>query len=95
MATYGKYTLLSNESATGTAVQVLRGKYHFHIKGTFGGATATLQYSDDNSTWTTLSSSAVFTAAGNTGVMLTEGYVRVLIAGGSPSALYATLGGVE
>ena len=95
MAIYGKYTLLSNASATGSSVQVLRGKYQFHMRGTFGGTTATLQYSEDNSTWTTLDSLAVFTVAGNVGVYVADGYVRALVAGGSPSGLYAFLMGLE
>lgn len=95
MATLNNYTLLSNESATGASKQVLRGKYHFHIRGTFSSATATLQYSEDNSTWTTLDSLAVFTAAGNVGVYVGDGYVRVSLSGGSPSAMYASLKGLE
>jgi uncharacterized protein YdgA (DUF945 family) len=90
------YTLLSNGSATGDAVQILRGKYQFHVSGTFSGATVTLQWRrDSDRDWTAVSAAATLTAVGNPRVDLGDGQVRVLIASGSPSGLYVYLMGLE
>ena len=85
-------TLLENGSETGAAKPVERGSYHFNVTGTFGGTTATLQYRPAAARdWTTVASLAVLTAVGNVRVDLGEGEVRLLVAGGTPSGLYAYL----
>jgi hypothetical protein len=84
--------LLSNGSATGTGYKVRSGgRYVFSVYGTFSGATINLQWSLDNSTWTTVTSGS-FTAAGSVSVDIGTGtYARVSITGGPPSGIFATL----
>lgn len=79
--------LIDNGSATG-AQQTWPGGYgYFAVAGTFGGATVSLQLlGADGSTWTTVGS---LTAAGGTAYHLPPGQIRALVAGGSPSGLYA------
>lgn len=90
------YELLANGSATGDAKNILRGKYQFHVSGTFSGATVTLQWRlNADRDWTAVSTAATLTAAGNPRVDIGDGQVRVLVASGTPSGLYASLLGLE
>lgn len=85
--------LLSNASATGNSFQVNNSRdYVFSVDGTFGGATVTLQLlSPDGSSWLSITNAA-FTAEGAVAVFLgADSTVRVLVASGIPSALYAAL----
>jgi hypothetical protein len=94
------YTLLSNGSATGSAVQIPGGEYHFMAEGTISGATATLQMQSPNGTWSTVSIfagsavSATVLPFSQAGISLPAGNVRIALTGGTPSAIYAYLVGV-
>lgn len=85
-------TLLSNASATGTALEWPGGEGRVELRGTIGGATITLQVQDaDGSTYHTVGTDTTFTAAGTAGFILEAGaMIRCLVAAGTPSALYAT-----
>jgi hypothetical protein len=87
------YQLLSNASATGAAVPIKGGIYMFLVEGTVGGATLQLQIKSPNGTF--LNVGTGLTAAGvQTPIYLGAGDVRVLVAGGAPSALFAYLVGI-
>lgn len=94
------YTLLANGSATGSAVAIRGGEYHFMAEGTAGGSTVSLQIQTPNGTWTDVQ---VFTGSvvkfttlpGNqSGIDLPAANVRVACTGGSPAAIYAYLIGL-
>lgn len=83
--------LLSNASASGAASARLNGgQYIWKVTGTFAGATATLQsLGPDNSTYQDVTT---LTANGQALVNVGVGEVlRVLLTGGTPSAMYSTL----
>lgn len=86
-----EYVLLSNASATGSAVEVQGGSYIWSTQGTFSGATLTLQaLGPDGSTYMDV---AAITAAGAVAVNIGDGTsMRVAVAGGPPSGIYSTLG---
>lgn len=82
--------LLDNASATGSAVEWAGGPGVFRCAGTFGGATVTLQFLNANaSTWTAVGDDTTLTAAGAGYFTLPPCQIRALVAGGTPSALYA------
>lgn len=86
--------LLSNAAATGTAQSWPGGDGVFAVRGTFGGATVKLQWSEDGTNWWDADKSGdtftTFTAAGSGRFGLPKGtLVRASVSGGSPSALYA------
>jgi len=85
-------TLLSNASATGTAVEWPGGWGRVETRGTFGGATLTLQVQDaDGSTYHTVAAETTFSAAGTSAFFCEAGaMIRIAVSGGTPSALYAT-----
>lgn len=86
--------LLSNTNVTGSPMSVGgSGEFIFSVDGTFGGATVTLQLlSPDGTSWLSITDAAL-TAEGAVIVALGGGSrVRALVAGGTPSALYANLG---
>lgn len=82
-------TLGSNVSATTTAVHWPGGDGFMTIEGTWSGATATLQVQSQHGTWIAVGPDTTFTADGAAGFSLGECQIRVLIAGGPPSAVYA------
>lgn len=86
--------LLHNATATtadANIVGIAAGVYCFAIDGTFDGATCTLQMlSPDGTSWLSITGAA-FTAEGTVIVELPGARMRVLVAGGPPSAMYATL----
>ena len=90
------YQLLSSATATGSAVTVQGGNYLLDIRGTFGGATVTLNETINGVTIPLAS----YTASPNTvayspSFNIAAGTVlQAVVSGGSPSGLYATLGGV-
>lgn len=94
------YLLLSNGTATGSAVSIKGGEYAFMVEGTAGGATFALQVQTPNGTWGTVSvfsASAVSTTTlpyVHTGIALPAGTARIVITGGAPSAIYAYLVGL-
>ena len=87
--------LLSNASATGTAVTWKGGKGVFTLySATIGGATVTLQWSPDGgTTWLAVDQGGTtfvtFTAVGAGAFELPTCPIRALVAAGTPSALYA------
>ena len=84
-------SLLTNASATGSAVTAKGGNYIWGAEGTFGGATLQLQATNANGTFTNITGAAL-TAAGFISVMIGANVqVKVTVTGGSPSALYSTL----
>lgn len=85
-------TLLSNASATGTPVEWPGGWGRVETRGTFGGATLTLQVQDaDGSTYHTVAAETTFSAAGTSAFFCEAGAtIRMAVSGGTPSALYAT-----
>ena len=84
-------SLLTNASATGSAVTAKGGNYIWGAEGTFGGATLQLQAAAPNGTFTNITGAAL-TAAGFISVMIGANVqVKVTVTGGSPSALYSTL----
>ena len=88
-----RITLLSNASATGSAVNIpVCGYYQFMLSGTIGGATVKLQIlGPDASTYIDLASASL-TAAGTVLVALpASSLVKAVVTGGTPSALYAAL----
>lgn len=88
----GEYSLLSNASATGVAVDVPAGRYVFALQGTLGGATVTLQMlGPDGETYMSVGTDGEFTGAGAVEVALPAGPVRASVAGGPPAGLYASL----
>jgi hypothetical protein len=93
------YTLLSNGTATGSAVAIKGGEYMFTAEGTVAGATIALQVQSPNGTWSPVlifAGSAVSFAAlpnAQTGVDLPACNVRVFISG-SPTGVYAYLIGL-
>lgn len=94
------YTLASNASATGNAVAIRGGEYHFFAEGTVGGSTISLQIQSPNGTWSDVAvfnASAVSSATlpfNRAGICLPPGNVRMAATGGTPSALYAYLVGL-
>lgn len=83
-------TLLSNESATGSAAIWDGGVGVFSCVGTFGGATVTLQFlGPDGSTYLDVGTDTTLTANGAAGFVLPPGKIRASVSGGAPSALYA------
>lgn len=82
--------LLSNASATGSAVQWDGGVGVFSAAGTFSGATVELQMlGPDGSTWITVGPDTTLTAAGAGGFVLPPGRLRALVSGGPPSGMFA------
>lgn len=93
------YALLTNGAATGAAVDIKGGQYAFVVDGTFGGATASLEFqATATGAWTTVNANGVavsLTANGTrTPIDLPAGRVRIAIAGGTPSAMYSVLLGM-
>lgn len=93
------YTLGTNLSATGSAVAIRGGEYHFMVEGTVGGATVSLQIQSPSGTWMDVrvdSTAVSFTVLPNnqTLISLPPGNVRVALTGGTPSGINAHLVGL-
>ena len=94
------YTLASNASANGAAIQIKGGEYQFFVEGTVGGSTISLQALSPNGSWVDVSvysGSVVKTTAlpfSQTGIDLPAGNIRMAATGGTPSGLYASLVGL-
>ena len=94
------YTLLANGAATGNAINIRGGEYCFTVEGTIGGATIGLQMQTPNGTWSTVqvwNASPVQTTAVpyfQTQIDLPAGAARVVVTGGTPSAIYSYLLGL-
>lgn len=94
------YTLLLGGTATGSAVAIKGGEYHFMVDGTIGLSTASLQIQTPSGAWTDVQ---VFTGSvvkfttlpGNqSGIDLPAGNVRCALVGGSPTGINAYLVGL-
>jgi hypothetical protein len=94
------YTLLSGGSATGSAVAIKGGEYHFLVDGTVGGSTVSLQVQTPGGQWSDVQiyTSAVvkFTTlpANQSGIDLPACNVRCACTGGTPSGVNASLVGL-
>lgn len=68
-----------------------------HVVGTFGGATVTIQGSNDNTNWLTLNDSSgaalAFTATGMKVILENPIYVRAISAGGGGTAVTVIVAG--
>lgn len=92
MAFGGPYALLTNASASGSAVGPINGgSYEWCTTGTFGGASLQLQaLGPDGTTYINVGSAV--TSAGCTGVVLgRNAQVKVTVTGGTPSGLFSSL----
>ena len=95
------YVLASNLAASGSAVSIPGGEYHFMVTGTVGGSTISLQIQlPDGTTWTDVQ---VFTGSivkfttlpsNQSGIDLPACRVRMAATGGAPSGIYAYLVGL-
>lgn len=86
-----KLELITNGTATGSAVHWPGGEGTFSVVGTFSGATIKLQYlGPDGSTWMDAGADATLTAAGGCNFTLASGSIRASVSGGPPSGVYAT-----
>lgn len=63
MAVLSTGTISSNSSTTAVEVGTV-GEYFVGVTGTFGDGTVTTELSENGTTWITIGSPAVFTAAG-------------------------------
>lgn len=89
------YILLTAAGVTGASVAVVSSLYNWFVWGTFGGATAQLQWSPDGgATWISIDTVVLTGNGGFNNVPILSGYVRVLITGGSSISLSSRLGGV-
>lgn len=86
-------TLLSNATVTGLAQTIQwPGEYLFRASGTFGGATISLQQqAPDGVTWLSITDGSMIVPGSFVVFLGGEVAVRALVAGGAPSALFATL----
>jgi hypothetical protein len=92
-----RVVLLQNAVATGSWQAVTGGSYTFAAwGGTWGGATAQLQWSDTSGLSTAFDvEGALLTEDGSwSNVPIAAGYVRCAIIGGSGAILNATLSGI-
>lgn len=80
--------LLSNASATGTAIAWAGGYCAVSCEGTFNGATCTLMAQSGNGTYLAVGANTTFTANGWGGAFLPPCNIRMDVSG-SPSAMYA------
>ena len=94
------YLLGSGLTVTGNGVNIRGGEYIFHVDGTVGGATISLQVLSPNSIWATVtifSGSAVSATVlpyAQTNIVLPAGQVRVAITGGAGTTITAHLVGL-
>lgn len=89
------FTLLSNATATGAAMQIPRGEYAFAAYGTFGGSTVSLERLLPDGSYLAVGSDATLTARGQCICDLPGGLYRASVTGGSPSGLNAYLSAAE
>lgn len=99
MSSSAGVTLLSNGSATSSSKLWPGGRGVLSIVGTFGGATATMQYmGPDGATWLDVKTmdpssgaqtTVSLTANGSIGFLLPPTQIRAVLTGGAPSAMYA------
>jgi hypothetical protein len=100
MASDSDIALLENAAATGSGVRWYGGRGVFYVhSATFSGATITLQWSIDNSTFVNVDRSGdtycTLTAAGQGAFELPPCFLRASISGGPPSAVFAYVRGTR
>lgn len=94
------YTLLAAGSATGAAVAIKGGEYHFMVDGTASGSTISLQVQTPGGQWSDVQvftgSVVKFTTlpANQSGIDLPACNVRCACTGGTPSGINAALYGL-
>ncbi len=85
-------TLLTAASATGAGVYWSGGAALWSVYGTWGGATAQMQYSpDQGTTWIDVDGATLTGNGGYIGIPLPEDQIRVAITGGSGVSLSSKL----
>ncbi len=83
-------TLLSNGTATGSAVEWGGGQGHFTAESSnWNGATATLQFQTSNGTWLDAGSDTTLTANGHGRFFLPLTNIRIEITVATPTAVYS------
>lgn len=87
--TGGRLDLLSNASATGSALEWQGGKGTFMVEATFGGGTVKLQSQSPNGTWLDVPSCSL-TANGMANFELPRGVLRANVATATAVFAYAT-----
>lgn len=94
MATSAKLNLISNGSASSSGAFWPGGEGTFHVVGTFGGTTVSLQrLGPDGATWTDIGTDVTLTDEGMGNFNVGPGTIRAAVTGGTPSGLYATVDG--
>lgn len=84
-------SLLSNASATGAVCRWPGGRGTFIVDGSFDGATVTLSVlSPDGSSYVSVGTDAALSAEGVVNFDLPPCWIKAVVSGGSPNALYAT-----
>lgn len=82
--------LISNGSASSAAVEWTSGYGVFAVQGAFSGATVTLEFLGSNGTNYQIVATATTCTAVCAGVFyLPDCFIKALVSGGTPSALYA------
>lgn len=88
-----QYYLFENEDAAGngSAIPWAGGKGFCGLKGTVGGSTFTMEYSPtgDTNDWYTLNANESLDAVGTFIFELPRGFIRGVLTGGTPDAIYA------
>jgi hypothetical protein len=94
MAIKVNLTLLSNAAVSGNPTLVpTGGRYVYAVTGTFGGTSSKLQMLGPDGTTYVDVPTTTLTAAGMPTIELPAGCtVKTVLTGGTPSAMYATLG---
>ncbi len=93
MSTSAQLTLLSNASATGSAVRWPGGRGEFSAVATWGGGTVKLQYlGPDAATWVDAGTETTLTANGGGVFELGPGSIRANVA--TATAVYAVAKGL-
>lgn len=88
--------LLTAASATGAGVSVMNGRYSWFVWGTWGGATAQLQWSPDGgTTWIDIDGASLTANGGFLNIPISSGKVRVTITGGTSPSLSSKFGGID
>lgn len=94
VSTQSAVTLLTAAAASSEWIEVSGGGWFWHARGTWGGATATLQWSPDDGTTVIDLDADALTDDGAQIVAFGAGHIRVLITGGAGVSLTSDLRGL-
>lgn len=87
-------TLLTAAAATGDGEPVSAGYWNWSVWGTFGGATAQLQWSPDSAAWIDVDGATATANGGVSDIPIAAGALRVTITGGSSISLTSRVDGI-